>query len=85
MENEIISTMEDLQPFGVGFKKLVFQFTGIFQAYNKFTKMATIGGKDFRVYLSEADAKSKLNTEITFNFTISFSSIYGPFYTIVKE
>lgn len=85
MENEIISTMEDLQPFGAGFKKLVFQFTGIFQSYDKFTKMATINGKEFRAFLSEADAKSKLNTEITFNFTVSFSSIYGPFYTIVKE
>ena len=82
---EVISTMEELQPFGTDFKKLVFTFRGIFESYDKITKIAIISGKEFRMFISEANANLLLNTEIKVNFVISFSSTYGPIYSIVKE
>ena len=72
---EVISTMEELQPFGTDFKKLVFTFRGIFESYDKITKIAIISGKEFRMFISEANANLLLNTEIKINFVISFSSV----------
>lgn len=85
MENEIKSTMQELQPYGSGFKKLKFTYTGIFKSYDKITKMANIGDYNFRMYITEADANAKLNSEMTINFTVSFSDINGPFFSIIKE
>lgn len=84
MADEIISTMDALKPFGTGFKKIKFQYTGILESYEFDKKLAVIDGINFRIFMSTSDAESKIGKPITIKFQPSFEVLNVPF-AVIKE
>ena len=85
MENEIMSTIEELQPYGQGFKCLKFKYTGIFLSYDYENKIAIISDYKFKMFISQDEIDDLIGTDIDVIFTISYSSSEGPIFSVMKE
>lgn len=85
MSEEILNTMEELQPYGAGFQKLKFAYSGTFFKYDTETKIAKIGAYDFRMFISQEELPDLLGTELDVIFNISYADSKGPIFNIIKE
>lgn len=85
MSDEIINTMEELQPYGAGFQKLKFSYSGTFLKYDNENKIARIGNYDFKMFVSQEEIPELLGTELDVIFNISYAESTGPIFNIVKE
>lgn len=85
MESEILSTMEELQPYGAGFNKLKFKYSGPFLSYDNEEKVATIGDYKFRMFVAAEEINDLLGTDMDVIFNISYADSTGPIFNIIKE
>ena len=85
MADEIINTMEELQPYGAGFQKLKFSYSGIFLKYDNENKIAKIGDLNFRMFVAQEELPELLGTELDVIFNISYADSKGPVLNIIKE
>lgn len=85
LEDEIIKTLYELQPYGNGFRTLKFKYKGTFYNYDQEARLASIGEYQFRMFTNFAEIERQLGMEIEVIFTISFAASNGAIFSIVKE
>ena len=85
MEQEIIGTMEALQPYGANFSKLKFSYSGIFLEYDYENKIAIISDYKFRMFIPNEEIENYIGTDIDIMFTVSFNSSDGPIFNVINE
>jgi len=85
MEDEIISTMAAYQPYGIGFSKLKFQYTGEFKYYDYDSKIATIGDYEFKIFLGRVGWKKLVGKDYTILFSMSFNKQQEVVFNNIKD
>jgi len=85
MEDEIVDTLGDLQPYGQGFQKLTFKYSGIFLSYDNENKIAIISDYKFRMFIPQNQIDELIGTDIDVLFNISYADSNGPIFNVIKE
>lgn len=85
METEIVSTMQALQPYGAGFAKLKFHYSGLFVNYDYDKKVALVNEHPFKMYIGQNEIDNLIGSDVDIIFTIAFSDRNEPIFNVIKE